>query len=82
MCVCACVRVCVRACACVCVCVRVCVCVLYVITSHWHCHSMDIHNLLLRAHLLGEVIVNDQSMFPVVSEVLAHGTTRVWRQIL
>lgn len=42
-------------------------------------------NLTVRSdktHLLGQIIVNDQGVFAVVSEVLPHGAARVRSQVL
>jgi len=33
-------------------------------------------------HLLGQIIIDDQGMLAVVSEVLSHGAARVWGQVL
>lgn len=38
--------------------------------------------LVPSSHLFGEIIIDDQGVFAVVSEVLAHGAAGVWSQVL
>lgn len=39
-------------------------------------------NVTICPHLFGQVIIDDQGVFAVVSEVLSHGAARVWSQVL
>lgn len=47
-----------------------------------------LHNFLssflasICAHLFGQIVIDDQGMFAIVSKVLSHGAARVWSQVL